>query len=144
MNRRNFVKLAGLGGVVFTSGLARGAGTYGSSQDEFFFVQLSDTHWGFQGPTVNPDAAGTLPKAVAAVNALETQPDFIVFTGDLTHTTDDPKERRRRLAQFKEIASGLKVKNVRFMPGEHDGSLDRSEAYREFFGATYYAFDHKG
>src|SRR5206468_2883909 len=34
MNRRNFVKLAGLGGVVFTSGLARGAGTYGSSQDE--------------------------------------------------------------------------------------------------------------
>src|SRR5438874_6704220 len=38
MNRRNFVKLAGLGGVVFTSGLARGAGTYGSSQDEFFFV----------------------------------------------------------------------------------------------------------
>src|SRR5256712_13255031 len=61
MNRRNFVKLAGLGGVVFTSGLARGAVTYGSSQDEFFFVQLSDTHWGFQGPAVNPDAAGTLP-----------------------------------------------------------------------------------
>ena len=25
---------------------------------------------------------------------LRQQPDFIVFTGDLTHTTDDPKERR--------------------------------------------------
>jgi len=35
MNRRNFVKLAGLGGVVFASGLARGAATYGSSQGEF-------------------------------------------------------------------------------------------------------------
>src|SRR5438132_8505749 len=144
MNRRNFVKLAGLAGVVFTSGLARGAGTYGSSQDEFFFVQLSDTHWGFQGPAVNPDAAGTLPKAIAAVNALQTQPDFVVFTGDLTHTTDDPAERRRRLAQFKEIAGGLKAKSVRFMPGEHDGSLDRSAAYGELFGPTHYAFDHKG
>src|SRR2546426_318190 len=99
MNRRNFVKLAGLGGVVFTSGLARGAGTYGSSQDEFFFVQLSDTHWGFQGPAVNPDAAGTLPKAIAAVNALETQPDFVVFTGDLTHTTDDPRSEERRVGK---------------------------------------------
>ena len=72
------------------------------------------------------------------------QPDFIVFTGDLTHTTDDPTERRRRLAQFKEIAGGLKNKNVRFMAGEHDASLDRGEAWSEFFGSTHYSFDHKG
>src|SRR2546422_9258783 len=108
MNRRNFVKLAGLGGVVFTSGLARGAGTYGSSQDEFFFVQLSDTHWGFQGPAVNPDAAGTLPKAIAAVNALEVQPDFVVFTGDLTHTTDYPRKPPLRPWQFRNLARGPK------------------------------------
>ncbi len=144
MNRRNFIKLAGLGGVVFSSALARGAGTYGSSQDEFFFVQLSDTHWGFQGPAVNPDAAGTLPKAIAAVNALETQPDFVVFTGDLTHTTDDPRERRRRLSEFRDLARGLKNPNVRFMPGEHDAALDDGAAYQELFGATHYAFDHKG
>src|SRR5213594_4792985 len=144
MNRRNFVKLAGLGGVVFSSALARGAGTYGSSQDEFFFVQLSDTHWGFQGPAVNPDAAGTLPKAIAAVNALETQPDFVVFTGDLTHTTDDPRERRRRLAEFRDIVKDLKNKNVRFMPGEHDAALDNGQAWKEFFGASFYSFDHKG
>jgi hypothetical protein len=30
------------------------------------------------------------------------------------------------------------------MPGEHDGSLDRSEAYQELFGATHYSFDHRG
>ena len=30
------------------------------------------------------------------------------------------------------------------MPGEHDASLDRGAAYKEFFGATHYAFDHKG
>ena len=79
-----------------------------------------------------------------AVNNLSTQPDFIVFTGDLTHTTDDPKERRRRLGEFKEIVSQLKVKNMRFMPGEHDGSLDQSKAFEEFFGPTHYTFDYKG
>src|SRR5439155_136281 len=109
-----------------------------------FFIQLSDTHWGFQGPAVNPDAAGTLPKAIAAVNALETQPDFVVFTGDLTHTTDDPRERRRRLAEFRDLARGLKNPNVRFMPGEHDAALDDGAAYQELFGPTHYAFDHKG
>jgi 3',5'-cyclic AMP phosphodiesterase CpdA len=42
------------------------------------------SHWGFKGPP-NPDAGVTLKKAVAAVNALATPPDFIVFSGDLTH-----------------------------------------------------------
>ncbi len=148
IDRRQFLKLAGLGGVVLVSGCASsgakdGAG-YASAQDEFFFVQLSDTHWGFQGPVVNPDAKGTLPKAVAAVNAISPQPDFIIFTGDLTHTTDDPQERRRRLGGFREVVKELKNPNIRYIPGEHDASLDHGEAFKEFFGATHYTFDHKG
>ncbi|HRD87923.1 MAG: metallophosphoesterase [Candidatus Accumulibacter phosphatis] len=141
IDRRDFLKLAGLGGVVFASGLPGFA--LAAGQDEFYFVQLSDCHWGFEGPP-NPDAKGTLKKAITTVNALERQPDFIIFTGDLTHTTDDPAERRRRLSEFTQIASDLKVKTVRFMPGEHDSALDNSAAYREFFGATTYTFDHKG
>jgi hypothetical protein len=143
IDRRQFLKVAGLGGLVFASGLARGADSYASAQDEFFFVQLSDTHWGFQGAP-NPDAAGTLPKAIAAVNALDPQPDFIVFTGDLTHTTDDPAERRRRMGQFRDLIGGLRTKQIRLMAGEHDASLDSGEAYREFFGQTHYSFSHKG
>jgi hypothetical protein len=143
IDRRQFLKIAGLGGLVFASGLARGADPYAAAQDEFFFVQLSDTHWGFQGAP-NPDAAGTLPKAIAAVNALDPQPDFIVFTGDLTHTTDDGDERRRRLTQFKEHIARLRTRTIRLMPGEHDASLDAGAAYREFFGPTHYSFDHKG
>jgi len=143
VNRRNFLRIAGLGGVVFASGLARAAGAYAAAQEEFFFVQLSDTHWGFQGAP-NPDALVTLPKAIQAVNALDPQPDFIVFTGDLTHTTDDPAERRRRLKEFQEVISKLAVRNLRFMPGEHDASLDRGAAYSELFGATHYSFEHKG
>lgn len=147
IDRRDFLKLAGLGGVVFASGLGRfseaAARAYEPARD-FYFVQLSDTHWGFSGPQINPDAEGTLRKAVTAVNALKHQPDFIVFTGDLTHTTDDPLERRKRLREFRDIAATLKVKDIRFMPGEHDASLDRGKAYRELFGDPTYAFDHKG
>jgi len=144
--RRTFMKLAGLGGAVFASGLPGWA--YSARRDaiadDFYFVQLSDTHLGFSDPAINPDADGTLAKAVAAVNELPHAPDFVVFTGDLTHSTDDPVERRKRLAQFRDIAAGLKVKDVKFMPGEHDASLDRGKAFSEFFGATHYAFDHKG
>ena len=150
MKRRDFLRLVSVGGgAVFASGLAgRALADYGGDKqaqayDEFYFVQLSDTHWGYKGPA-NPDAANTLKKAVAAVNALETRPDFIVFTGDLTHTTDDTQERRRRLAEFRDIVSELKVKNVRFMPGEHDASLDNGAVYKELFGDTHYTFDHKG
>ena len=141
INRREFMQLAGLGGVVFASGLGHLANA--AAPDDFYFVQLSDTHWGYEG-AANPDATMTLKKAVAAVNSLSETPDFIMFTGDLTHTTDDPKERRKRLAEFRDIVGEMKVKNVRFMPGEHDASLDRGEAYQEFFGKTNYTFDHKG
>jgi hypothetical protein len=146
IDRRQFLKLAGLGGAVFASGLAGCASLagVGAGQEDFYFVQLSDTHWGFQGPAVNPDAGGTLQKAVAAVNGLALEPDFVVFTGDLTHTTDDPKERRRRLAEFSDIVGALKNKNLHFLPGEHDAALDNGQAWKEFFGASYYSFDHKG
>ena len=67
-----------------------------------------------------------------------------MFTGDLTHTTDDPKERHKRLTEFRGIVSDLKVKNVKFIPGEHDASLDNGAIYKEIFGNTYYSYDHKG
>src|SRR5438552_2496141 len=144
-DRRDFLKLAGLGGVAFASALASRSGpARAAAQAEFYFVQLSDSHWGFKGAAVNPESGATLQRAVAAVNALAQQPDFVVFTGDLTHTTDDPKERRRRMAEFRDIAGGLKVKDVRFMAGEHDAALDRGAAYQEFFGKLNYSFDHKG
>lgn len=147
MYRRDLLALTALGGgAVFASGLvgcATRAVASTADYTDFYFVQLSDTHWGYQGPA-NPDAGVTLRKAVATVNALEKPPEFIVFTGDLTHTTDDPVERRRRLAEFKSIVADLQVKTVRFMPGEHDASLDRGAAFREIFGDSFYTFDHKG
>jgi hypothetical protein len=157
LERRDFLALMGIGGVVFASGLsgcaagasaasgpgAHPAGPPAPAEDDFFFLQLSDTHWGFKGPP-NPEADVTLERAVATINAAEVRPDFIVFTGDLTHTTDANAERRARLLRFKEIASSLKVKQLRFLPGEHDAGPDHGDAYREVFGEMNYAFDHKG
>ena len=145
-DRRDFLKMAGLGGIVFASGLPGCAnfGAPGGAKD-FHFLQLSDIHWGYDNASVNPDFKGTLPKAIAAVNALDEKPDFVVFTGDLTQTTDDPKVRRARLKEFRDIAAGLNVPKVYYFAGEHDAALDRGEAYQEFFGETLrYTFDHKG
>ena len=149
-SRRGFLQLLGLGGVVFASGLAgcaaprQAAGKAGgAAEDDFFFVQLSDTHWGFKGPP-NPDAANTLRQAVASVNALPKRPDFVVFTGDLTHTTDDDAVRRQRMAEFKAIVSELKTGKQYYLPGEHDASLDAGKAFIDYFGAAHYSFDHKG
>ena len=144
MYRRDFLKLAGIGGAVFVSGALRAAAAPLQDMGSFHFVQISDTHWGFNGPAINPDSEGTLKKAIAAVNALDDQPDFVVFTGDLTQTTDDSAIRRTRMAEFRDIAGQLKVKDVRFMPGEHDAALDRGEVYQQFFGDMHYTFDHKG
>ena len=142
MERRQFLQLAAAGGgAIFAAGLP--GMSLAAARADFYFVQLSDAHWGYQGPA-NPDAANTLKKAIASVNALPIPPDFVVFTGDLTHTTDDPGERRRRMKEFKEIVAALNVKTVHFMPGEHDASLDNGAAFQELFGDTHYTFDHKG
>jgi hypothetical protein len=146
IDRRQFARLVGLGGVVYASGLGNplslGSARAAAAAEDFFFVQLSDSHWGFKGPP-NPEAANTLKLAVDAVNALPQQPDFIVFTGDLTHTTDDVQERRKRMGEFRDIVKGLKTQNIRYMPGENDASLDKGAVYQEFFGPTHYSFDHK-
>ena len=143
VDRRDFLKLAGLGGVVLASSLGPWGRALAAAGQDFFFVQMTDSHWGFEGPP-NPEAKNTLRRAVAEVNALPVQPDFVMFTGDLTHAADDDKERQRRMTEFKSIVAALKVKDVRFIPGENDAGLDAGEMYRNMFGAGNYSFDHKG
>jgi len=144
-DRRELMKLLGLGGVVLGSGLPGFslAASKGKPPEDFMFLQLSDSHWGFSGPP-NPEADKTLKETVQAVNASKLKPDFIVFTGDLTHTTDDDALRRKRMPEFKAIVSELKVPKVYFLPGEHDASLDKGQAYQENFGALHQSFVHKG
>lgn len=158
LDRRSFLKITGTSigaGALYQVGAAFGgqaeglelANLLGRQNGErvtpFSFVQFSDTHVGFEGP---PDPLGTkaFEQAVETVNALAVQPDLILFTGDLTHDSEKEGECRARMKRFQEIAGRLKVKNQRCVPGEHDAGLDGGALYREVFGASHYAFDHRG
>ncbi|MFI5300345.1 MAG: metallophosphoesterase family protein [Polyangiales bacterium] len=154
-DRRDFLSLLSLGGVVVASGLAGCAGrsppaatspasgaAAAKPARDFFFLQLSDTHVGYVG-AANPESERTLAHAVETIVASSVKPDFVVFTGDLTHTTDDPGERRSRMRRFSEAISRLDVP-IRFLPGEHDAAPDHGEAYVERFGALTSTFDHEG
>jgi 3',5'-cyclic-AMP phosphodiesterase len=51
---------------------------------EFRFVQISDSHIGFN-KEANKDVVATLQQAIGKINALERTPDFLIHTGDLSH-----------------------------------------------------------
>lgn len=142
LSRRSMLQIAALGGVVFASRL--GLRPSLAATEEFYFVQLSDLHWGLQDPKVNPDPRATLEKAIAAVNEARPLPDFVVFTGDLTHRTKDGGERRRRMREVRDMLGALKAKRHVYLPGEHDAAQDRGAAFEEVFGPLHQAFDHKG
>lgn len=115
----------------------------GEAVKPFTFLQLSDSHVGFSGP---PDPLGTaaFERAVEVVNALPQHPDFVLFTGDLTHDTEDKDQHAARMQKFKEIAGRMKVDKTFYVPGEHDAGLDAGVLFREHFGDTHYSFDYNG
>ena len=55
----------------------------------FTFLQISDSHIGFNKPA-NPDALGTLREAIGKAKELivKTRPAFMIHTGDITHLSD--------------------------------------------------------
>jgi 3',5'-cyclic-AMP phosphodiesterase len=103
---------AGIAWMLGTSGIltARAAD---SNADDFYFVQISDSHIGFNQPA-NPDVAGSLRDSVSAINGLTKQPAFVMHTGDITHLA--------KPAQFdtaKQILGELRAPLIA-IPGEHD------------------------
>jgi hypothetical protein len=154
-DRRGFLKcmawagtgaLFALGGGVATSvGLdsALAAPLKIAPTQPFTFVQLSDSHIGFNKPP-NADARATFREAVAKVKALPQQPDFIIHTGDVSQLSRDD--------EFDDADQILKEAGVPvfFVPGEHDMlDPDGGKAFRDRFGKGskgdgWYSFDHRG
>jgi Icc protein len=93
----------------------------------------------------NPDVTGTLQATVDKINALPSQPDFIIHTGDLTH--DSKPGQFDRLEQ---VMKGANSKQIYYVPGEHDTSIDDGKLYLERYGKAlgakgtgWYSFNHK-
>jgi 3',5'-cyclic AMP phosphodiesterase CpdA len=115
----------------------------GENVAPFSFIQLSDSHVGFNGP---PDPLGTkaFERAVELVAGLPQRPDLVLFTGDLTHDSEDKDVHSQRMKLFQEISKRMNVPVIKHVPGEHDAGLDGGALYRDFFAETYYSFDDRG
>jgi Icc protein len=110
---------------------------------ELSFVQISDSHMGFNKPA-NPDVAGTLKAAVDKINALATPPELLLHTGDISHLAK-PEE----FDNVEQILRSAKAKDVFYVPGEHDVVGDDGKEYLKRYGsksqgAGWYSFDKKG
>ncbi len=132
------------GGVLKSYSLSKlsDLGPAAAAAGELSFVQISDSHMGFNKPA-NPDVAGTLKAAVDKINALEKAPEFLLHTGDISHLSK-PEE-------FDTVDQILKAtrKEVFFVPGEHDILNDDGAQFHERYGkqskgSGWYSFDKKG
>jgi len=110
--------------------------------EDFSFIQISDSHIGFAKPA-NPDVTGTLQKAVDKIRAASSVPDFLIHTGDLTHTS-----KAAEFDALDQVLSTAKHETF-YVPGEHDTSVDDGKLYLERYGKGsagngWYSFNHKG
>jgi len=133
------------GGVFTPIGLAAPAagGERGGRLGKPLFVQISDTHIGFN-KDANPDVNGTLARSIDLVNGLAEQPALIIHTGDITHLS---KPAEFDLAQ--QLFARLRTTELHTVPGEHDTSDATVTEYFNRFGKPsanrgYYSFDHAG
>jgi len=110
---------------------------------ELSFVQISDSHMGFNKPA-NPDVAGTLKAAVDKINALSRAPEFMLHTGDISHLSK-PEE----FDTVDQILKSATPKDVFYVPGEHDVLNDDGKQFLERYGkgskgGGWYSFDKRG
>jgi 3',5'-cyclic AMP phosphodiesterase CpdA len=131
------------GGVPRALAATNGEAPAAGAKDAFTFVQISDTHIGFNKPA-NPDVVGSLRHAIADINALPQAPALVVHTGDVSHLS-----RAEEFGNAKEILKELHVDRVHTVPGEHDAIDDGVTGYLKFFdhdgkGRAWYSFDQGG
>src|ERR1700744_1021694 len=118
-SRRDALKCLGVGaGTIFTlSGgvfsafdMADAAPITGTP----LFVQISDTHIGFNKPA-NPDVVATLNQGIDLINALPRAPVLALHTGDVTQLS-----KASEFDDAQKLLSRMKVGELHVVPGEHD------------------------
>lgn len=154
VDRRGFLKCmawAGTGalcvikGGVLSSYALGAAGRMHPSKmsGELTFVQISDSHMGFNKPA-NTDVVATLQAAIDKINALPTPPAFILHTGDISHLSKDSE-----FDTVDQILKSATAREVFYVPGEHDVLTDNGRNYldrygRNTMGGGWYSFDKNG
>ncbi len=149
VDRRGFLQCMAWAGTgmawAMKGGVANSQETHqgGMHHDGFQFVQISDSHLGFNKPA-NENVIATLQEAVARINTLPTRPAFLIHTGDISHLSK-PEE----FDAADQILKTVKTDQIFFVPGEHDVLGDNGKQYLERYGKDtkgdgWLSFDHSG
>jgi hypothetical protein len=135
-------------GVLWTieAGVPKSLGLVGEALAKdvggFTFLQISDSHVGFNKPA-NPNVIGTLEEAIGAIGALPAKPSFMIHTGDISHLS-----KQQEFDDADKIIAQAKL-DVHYVPGEHDLLDEDEKLYRERYGhgtmgACWYRFGQYG
>jgi len=118
-------------------------GSAQAAETGFSFMQISDSHVGFDKPA-NPNALGTLQEAIGKVVAMPAKPAFMIHTGDISHLS-----KPKQFDDADQVIGQARL-DVHYVPGEHD-VIDETQgkAYLDRYGkaakgAGWYAFDQAG
>ncbi len=131
------------GGIPTAQAFAADTTKLAKKSADFSFVQISDSHMGFNKPA-NPDVAATLQAAIDKINGLPTPPDFMLHTGDISHLS-----KPEQFDMVDQLMKGARAKDVFYVPGEHDVLDDNGASYLQRYGknaqgAGWYSFEKKG
>jgi Icc protein len=135
------------GGVPVSTALGRagGAAIAPLRTSDLFFVQISDSHIGFN-KAANQDVTATLRESIDRINALPRQPAFLLHTGDITQlSAPNEFDTAQQLITSARTTSGRTF----FVPGEHDVIGDNGAKYLQHYGkgtqgGGWYSFDDQG
>lgn len=112
-------------------------------KSDFSFVQISDSHIGFNKPA-NPHVLGTLQATIDKINSMSSAPSFILHTGDLSHLS-----QKDEFDTLDQALKSVKTDTIFYVPGEHDVLNDNGKSYLERYGKGakgqgWYSFDTGG
>jgi len=153
LDRRGFLKCMAWAGTgllwtiaaegIPTSHIFGGSKKSKNAESGLRFVQISDSHMGFNKPA-NTDVVSTLQAAVERINSLPEQPEFIIHTGDLSH-----QSKPAEFDTMDQILKSAQPKQIFYVPGEHDTSVDDGKQYLDRYGKDtkgrgWYSMNHKG
>ena len=153
LDRRGFLKCMAWAGTgllwtiaaegIPTSHIFGGSKKSKNAESGLRFVQISDSHMGFNKPA-NTDVVSTLQAAVDRINSMPEQPEFIIHTGDLSH-----QSKPAEFDTMDQILKSAQPKQIFYVPGEHDTSVDDGKQYLDRYGKDtkgrgWYSMNHKG
>ncbi|WP_217431242.1 metallophosphoesterase family protein [Pandoraea captiosa] len=146
-----------LGGAQASAAQPGSSAIAGFSGNTLSFVQISDSHIGFN-KAPNPDPAATLQAAIERIRSAAQRPAFMLHTGDVSHLS-----RPEEFDIAQQIVNGAGLE-THYVPGEHDVIGDDGRAFFSRFsarvsarasarlsgvspenrGAGWYSFDQQG